>query len=64
VIESFKTLLVVVIKHPEKRTRQTVHVDRLLPCAASVSVSAEIDSNVLPDRSTLTEELSLPDSQP
>jgi len=49
VIESFKTPLVVVIKHPEKRTRQTVHVDRLLPCTASVSVSAEIDSNVLPD---------------
>jgi len=64
VIESFKTPLVVVLKHTEKRTRQTVHVDRLLPWTASVSVSVESDSNVLPDTSTQTEELSLPDSQP
>jgi len=64
VIESFKTPLVVVIKHPEKRTRQTVHVDRLLLCTASDSVSSETDSGVLPDTSTQTEELPLPDSQP
>ena len=64
VIESFKTPLVVVIKHSEKRTRQTVHVDRLLPRTASDSASAETDSGVLPNTSTQTEELPLPDSQP
>jgi len=64
VIKSFKTPLVVVIKHPEKRTRQTVYVDRLLPCTASVSVSAQTDLDVLSDTSTQTEELSLADSQP
>jgi len=31
-IEHFKTPLVVLIKHTLKNTRQTVHVDRLLPC--------------------------------
>ena len=31
-IESFKSPLVVVLKHTCKRARQTVHVDRLLPC--------------------------------
>ena len=64
VIESFKTPLVVVNKHSEKRTRQTVHVDRLLPCTASDSASAETDSGVLPDTSTQTEEIPLLDSQP
>jgi len=64
VIESFKTPVAVAIKHCKKRTRQTVHVDRLLPCTASDLVSAETDSNVLPDTSTQTEKLSLPDSRP
>ena len=41
-----------------------MHVNRLLPCTASVSVSVETDSNVLPDTSTQTEEPLLPDSQP
>jgi len=32
-IEKFKTTLVVELKHMSKRTKQVVHVDRLLPCS-------------------------------
>ena len=32
-IEKFKMPLVVELKHTSKRTKQVVHVDRLLPCA-------------------------------
>ena len=59
-IESFKTPLVVVLKHTLKRSRQTVHVDRLLPC----NTPPETDSGVPPDVSTPTDEQDSRDSQP
>ena len=37
-IVAFKTSVVVVIQHLQRKTKQTVHVDRLLPCRAAVDV--------------------------
>jgi len=59
-IESFKTPLVVVLKHTLKRSRQVVHVDRLLPC----NFPSETDSGALPDVSTPTDEQDSQDCQP
>ena len=43
-IELFKSPLLVVLKHTEKRTRQTVHVDRLLLCRTPPPVVPQADS--------------------
>ena len=51
-IELFKLPLVVVLRHTEKRTRQTVHVDRLLPCHTPPPVAPEADSGVPANIST------------
>jgi len=59
-IEAFKSPLVVVIKHTTKRTRQTVHVDRLLLCKAPLPAAPEVDSGVLPGSETATDELTTP----
>ena len=48
-IEAFKSPLVVVIKHTVKRTRQTVHVDRLLVCKTPPPTVPDVDSGVIPD---------------
>ena len=53
-IEAFKSPLVVVIKHTAKRTRQIVHVDRLLLCKTP-PVDPEVDSGVPPDSQTETD---------
>ena len=50
-----------VIKHTAKRTRQTVHVDRLLLCKTPLPAAPEVDSGVLPDSETATDELTTPD---
>jgi len=65
-IELFKSPLVVVLRHTEKRTRQTVHVDRLLLCHTPPPVVPEADSGVPADISTNTDGLDTPDvdSQP
>jgi len=65
-IELFKSPLVVVLKHTEKRTRQTVHIDRLLPCHTPPPAVPEADSGVPTDIPTETDELDTPDadSQP
>jgi len=52
---------VVVIKHTAKRTRQTVHVDRLLLCKTPLPAAPEVDSGVPPDSETATDELTTPD---
>ena len=56
----------VVLKHTEKRTRQTVHIDRLLPCHTPPPAVPEADSGVPTDIPTETDELDTPDvdSQP
>ena len=48
-IELFKSPLVVVLRHTEKRTRQTVHIDRLLPCRIPPPVVSQADSGVPTD---------------
>ena len=65
-IEFFQSPLVVVLKHTEKRTRQTVHIDRLLPCRTPPPVVTEADSGVPTDIPTETDGLDTPDigSQP
>jgi len=65
-IESFKSPLVVVLKHTCKRARQTVHVDRLLPCNSPPPVVPEVDSGLPPDSQTPTDRRNIPDgdSQP
>jgi len=60
-IEPFKSPLVVVIKHTAKRTRQTVHVDRLLLCKAPPPAVPDVDSGVPPDPQTATDERDTPD---
>jgi len=54
-IQSFKSPLVVVLKHTVKRTRQTVHVDRLLPCNTPPPTEPEVDSGIPPDSRTPTD---------
>jgi len=65
-IESFKSPLVVVLKHTTKRTRQTVHVDRLLPCNTPRPVVPKVDSGIPPDSQIPTDGQDIPDgdSQP
>jgi len=65
-IELFKSSLVVVLRHTEKRTRQTVHIDRLLPCRTPPPVIPQADSGVPTDIPTETDGLDTPDvdSQP
>jgi len=65
-IESFKSPLVVVLKHTGKRTRQTVHVDRLLPCNTLPPAVPELDSGIPADTQTPTDGQDTPDgdSQP
>jgi len=65
-IELFKSPLVVVLKHTEKRTRQTVHIDRLLPRRTPPPVVPQADSGVPTDILTETDGLDTPDvdSQP
>jgi len=65
-IESFKSPLVVVLKHTLKRSRQTVHVERLLPCNTRPPVVPEVDSGIPPDSQTPTDGQDIPDgdSQP
>ena len=60
-IEAFKSPLVVVIKHTAKRTRQTVHVDRLILCQTPPPAVSDVDSGVPPDSETVTDELTTPD---
>jgi len=60
-IEAFKSPLVVVIKHTAKRTRQTVHVDRLLLCKTPPPAVPDADSGVPPDSQTVTDGLDTPD---
>ena len=65
-IESFKSPLVVVLKYNTKRSRQTVHVDRLLPCNTPPPVLPEVDSGLPPDTQTPTDgqDIRDGDSQP
>jgi len=65
-IESFKSSLVVVLKHTGKRTRQTVHVDRLLLCNTPPPAVPELDSGIPADTQTPTDGQDTPDgdSQP
>jgi len=65
-IQSFKSPLVVVLKHTVKRTRQTVHVDPLLPCNTPPPAEPEVDSGIPPDYQTPTDGQDIPDgdSQP
>jgi len=65
-IESFKSPLVVVLKHTCKRARQTVHVDRLLPCNSPPPAVPEVDSGIPPDTQTPADGPDIPDgdSQP
>ena len=65
-IELYKSPLVVVLKHTEKRTRQTVHIGRLLPCRTPPSVVPQADSGIPTDIPTETDGLDTPDvdSQP
>jgi len=65
-IESFKSPLVVVLKHIVKRSRQTVHVNRLLPCNTPPPAVPEVDSKLPPDSQTPTDGQDTPDgdSQP
>ena len=60
-IEAFKSPLVVVIKHTVKRARQTVHVDRLILCRTPPPAAPDVDSGVLPDTETATDELTAQD---
>ena len=60
-IEAFKSPLVVVIRHTVKRTKQTVHVDRLLVCKSPPPTVPEVDSGAPPDSETVTEEQTTPD---
>ena len=55
-----------VIKHTCKRARQTVRVDRLLPCNSPPPAVHEVDSGILPDTQTPTDGHDIPDgdSQP
>jgi len=57
---------VVVLKHTCKRARQTVHVDRLLPCNSPPPAVPEVDSGIPPDIQTPTDGHDIPDgdSQP
>ena len=65
-IESFKSPLVVVLKHTIKRTWQAVNVDRLLPCNTPPAAVSEVDSELPPDSQTPTDGQDIPDedSQP
>jgi len=58
-IERFKTPLVVLLKHTLKNTRQTVHVDRLLPCNTPPS---ETEAGTPPDTDSPTDRQRVPDS--
>jgi len=60
-IEAFKSPLVVVIKHTARRTRQTVHVHRLLLCKAPPPAVPDVNSGVPPDSETVTNGLTTPD---
>ena len=55
------TRQVVVIKHTAKRARRTVHVDRLLLCKTPPPAVPDVDSGVLPDSESETNELTTPD---
>jgi len=57
-IERFKTPLVVLIKHTLKNTRQTVHVDRLLPCNSP----SKAETGTPPDTDLPTDGQTAPDS--
>jgi len=65
-IESFKSPLVMVLKHTAKCTRQTVHGDRLLPYNSPPPAVPEADSGIPPDSQTPTDGQDIPDgdSQP
>jgi len=43
IIEAFQTPLVVILRHPSRRGRQTVHVDRLLPCHSQPVPTADAE---------------------
>jgi len=51
------------IKHTAKRTRQTVHVDRLLLCKRPPPAVADADSGVPPDTQTTTDGPDNPDAE-
>jgi len=57
---------VVVLKHTVKLSRQTVHVDRLLPCNTPPTVEPEVDFGIPPDPQSPTDGHDIPDgdSQP
>jgi len=52
-----------VIKHTAKRTRQTVHVDRLLLCKTTPPAVPDVDSEAPPDSETATDERNTPDEE-
>jgi len=60
-IEAFISPLVVVIKSTAKRTRQTVHVDRLLLCKTPPPAVPDANSGAPPDMQTTTDGLDTPD---
>jgi len=45
-IESFRSPLVVKIKHVRKNTRQTVHVDHLIPCLTPHAVDQHVEDSL------------------
>ena len=51
------------IKHTAKRTRQTVHVDRLLLCKTPPPAVPDADSGVPPDTQTTTDRPDNPDEE-
>jgi len=57
-IERFKTPLVVLLKHTLRNSRQTVHVDRLLPCNSP----SEAEAGTPPDTELSTDRQTVPDS--
>jgi len=50
-----------ILRHTEKRTRQTVHIDRLLPCRTPPSIVPQADSGVSTDIPTEPDGLDTPD---
>lgn len=53
----------VVLKNTVKNSRQTVHVDRLLPCNLPISTRSETDLGGLPDVLTPTDQQQSQDNQ-
>jgi len=61
-IEAFQTPLVVILRHPSQRGRQTVHVDRLLPCHSQPAQAT--NAALIPESSQVEPEASAPILEP